>query len=715
MRQSAKKTALKNRDTCQPALAWMYALILDCGGLQEFIHRGHGFRDDDVARELGVLGLVGSDDEYSSMLDDEQSTGAKLRRSFRDRVQSALRRERANRCGNEASYVLPDNLAANISSLATLIELSEVDQKLLAFCAILKTESLLEDCANLTGLISYGRMLRILSELLDVSVEDIRQSFSNDGRLTHSGLLDVTRYSGGRNCFSDYLAFTNKDLLFSLRYHQGSTIEVFQSAFRKAPTAQLSVEDFSHLQDQFSIARSYLQYAISSRQEGVNVLIYGPPGTGKSQLTRVLAKELDVDLYEIACTNSQGDPINRQGRLCALSSAMSVIGQQQALVLLDEIEDLFSGNREFSRHIGSHENLKGWINRMLEENPIPCFWLTNNIDALDNAYIRRFDLVMKLDNPPRIQRERIVLQASNDRLSQGFVGKLVSHEQLMPAVITRALQVAERAVGPDGPFEATVESLVDATLEAQGFARLAHGRNQSLPSFYSPQLSNADVDLQQLLDGLRLHAEARMCFYGPPGTGKTAFAHWLARELGRPLLTHRASDLISPYVGLTEKNLARAFSQARDDQAVLLLDEVDSFLQDRRNARHSWEVSAVNEMLTQMESYPGLFIASTNLMGNLDEASLRRFDLKIGFGYLTTSQAVQLLEEHLQQLSLAPPNELKLTELLKNSRLTPGDFALLARRARFKAFTDSTQFIEALLAESALKSHSPKHPIGFIH
>ena len=47
---------------------------------------------------------------------------------------------------------------------------------------------------------------------------------------------------------------------------------------------------------------------------------------------------------------------------------------------------------------------------------------------------------------------------------------------------------------------------------------------------------------------------------------------------------------------------------------------VDSFLQDRRKARHSWEVSAVNEMLTQMESYRGLFIASTNLIADLDQA-----------------------------------------------------------------------------------------------
>ncbi|WP_306456501.1 ATP-binding protein [Pseudomonas sp. LJDD11] len=116
--------------------------------------------------------------------------------------------------------------------------------------------------------------------------------------------------------------------------------------------------------------------------------------------------------------------------------------------------------------------------------------------------------------------------------------------------------------------------------------------------------------------------------YGPPGTGKTAFGRWLAQALGKPLLAKRVSDLVSPYVGMTEQNLAGAFEQAQQQDAVLLLDEVDSFLQDRRKARQSWEITAVNEMLTQMESYRGLFIASTNLIADLDQASLRRFDLQ---------------------------------------------------------------------------------------
>ena len=79
------------------------------------------------------------------------------------------------------------------------------------------------------------------------------------------------------------------------------------------------------------------------------------------------------------------------------------------------------------------------------------------------------------------------------------------------------------------------------------------------------------------------------------------------------------------------QNIAKAFSEAEQKGAILVLDEVDSFLQDRSGAYHSWEVTQVNEMLTQMESFQGIFIATTNFMTNLDKASIRRFDMKIEF------------------------------------------------------------------------------------
>ncbi|MFW1806228.1 AAA family ATPase, partial [Acinetobacter baumannii] len=92
--------------------------------------------------------------------------------------------------------------------------------------------------------------------------------------------------------------------------------------------------------------------------------------------------------------------------------------------------------------------------------------------------------------------------------------------------------------------------------------------------------------------------------------GKTAFAKWLSERINRPLLIKRGSDLISAWVGETEKNLAKAFQEAEEMQAVLLLDEVDGLLQDRRQATRSWEVSQVNEFLVQMESFNGVMVAT---------------------------------------------------------------------------------------------------------
>ena len=83
--------------------------------------------------------------------------------------------------------------------------------------------------------------------------------------------------------------------------------------------------------------------------------------------------------------------------------------------------------------------------------------------------------------------------------------------------------------------------------------------------------------------------------------------------------------------------------RAKRENAVLLFDEIDSFLQDRRTANHSWEVTQVNEFLTQMESYEGYLVATTNLLDLMDNACLRRFDLKAKLEYMTDDQAEEML------------------------------------------------------------------------
>ena len=144
--------------------------------------------------------------------------------------------------------------------------------------------------------------------------------------------------------------------------------------------------------------------------------------------------------------------------------------------------------------------------------------------------------------------------------------------------------------------------------------------------------------LPRIVEALRRKGFGTLCFYGPPGTGKTALAEHIAAELQRPLMIRQASDIVSKFVGETEQNMAKMFEEAEAEQAVLLLDEADSFLRSRKLAERNYEVSEVNEMLQGMERYAGIFICTTNLFQDLDEAALRRFTFKIRFHQLLPAQ-----------------------------------------------------------------------------
>lgn len=169
---------------------------------------------------------------------------------------------------------------------------------------------------------------------------------------------------------------------------------------------------------------------------------------------------------------------------------------------------------------------------------------------------------------------------------------------------------------------------------------------------------------------------------------------------------------MSKWVGESEKNMAQAFHQAAQDGALLLIDEVDSFLQDRRRAQSNWEVSMVNEMLTQMESFSGVFIASTNLMEGLDQAALRRFDLKVKFDFLRPEQAGELMRRYCKQLDLPQPRSELLMGVMRLKRLTPGDFAAVLRQHRFRPIESPAALVSALEAECAVKE-GDRASIGF--
>ena len=279
-----------------------------------------------------------------------------------------------------------------------------------------------------------------------------------------------------------------------------------------------------------------------------------------------------------------------------------------------------------------------------------------------------------------------------------------------PAVVERAAQVVRRIgdTAESGHRELMLTRVLDNSLGSLGMRKGSFGAQDKSLS-YDFRFISASLDPEELIAGLENVRAGRLCMYGPPGTGKTAFAKAIAVSLDLPLMERRASDIFSRWLGGTEEKIARMFERAQDEGAVLLLDEADSFLQNREGAVRSWEISQVNEMLTQIEAFEGIFIASTNLMSTFDPASFRRFDLKVKFDYLSIAQSEQMFAKVAKRLGLeccsGIPSAL--------SNLTPGDFAAVVRQARFRPIASALELYGRLKAECEIKPGGQRQAIGF--
>ena len=224
---------------------------------------------------------------------------------------------------------------------------------------------------------------------------------------------------------------------------------------------------------------------------------------------------------------------------------------------------------------------------------------------------------------------------------------------------------------------------------------------------YDIRLVNADMDMEDLTEKIKQSGKMNfsLCLYGPPGSSKSSYIRYLAKQLGCEVLFKRASDLISPYVGQTEINIADCFKQAHDEQKFLIFDEADSFLMDRSNAVRSFEYSMVNEMLTQMESADFPFACTTNLIDCLDEACKRRFTFKLKMDYLKPKQANIAMETF---FGIKNAN-------LNIQGLTAGDFATVKKKCDFLNITDVSTISKMLQEEVNLKKipELKKNTIGF--
>jgi transitional endoplasmic reticulum ATPase len=696
---------------------WLLRMLVPLGTHRSFVDRAGGFANDALAEAVGL-------GEWVDLADgafDASAARSALRQLHADAEQQSV-----------ASAPCSAVLAMNIQRLADLVGLSTADQAILSFAVHLHSDRLLDDTADWLGSLSSTKVFHVLSVVLDMPLETVRSALGTLGVLARSGLVSLDRSSN--STLRGKLELLSHNFADHIASDDAAPLVLLRDVVAQTAPPTLTLADYPHVQDSLAVLLPYLRATMESRRVGVNMFVHGAPGTGKSQLVKVLAEALGAELFEVASEDDDGDPVSGAQRLRAFRAAQSFFTARKAMMLFDEVEDVFNDHENHRGSRSTAQSRKAWINRTLESNPVPAFWLSNSVHCLDPAFVRRFDMIVELPVPPRHQRERILQSTCGTLLDGAMRQRLSESDRLAPAVVSRAAAVVQTIasdLGSQGCADA-FQLLVNQTLKAQGHRTVAVTDASGLPAVYDPACTCADADLAQLTRGLVATRAGRLCLYGPPGTGKTAFGHWLAAQLGMPLLVRRASDLMSAYLGETEQAIARAFRQATQDGAVLLIDEVDSFLQDRRSAQRSWEVSQVNEMLTQMESFAGVFIASTNLMGQLDQAALRRFDLSVKFNYLSPNAARHLFEIYSKQLfhnmrkgsikckrhedaaEVKCAHDSVHVRLARLQQLTPGDFAAVVRQCRLCPIESPLALVAALEKVCALKESGTRSPMGFV-
>ena len=621
----------------------------------------------------------------------------------------------------------------NIDSLAGLLQLNPAERALLLYGTLARYQRDLRGLLVEFKVSNAQEAYAAIASVAGVSETDVAEALRAGSRLERIGMVENLISEHNITDLADLMKVSEQLPPVLMRKYEGPS-DLMAVFTRPAKRTELTPTDFDFVGVDQKMMTALLANAVARKEPGVNVLLYGPPGTGKTELAKVAAQSAGLELYEVEYADRDGNSLSGRDRYRSLQiSQVFLKGSSKVALLFDEVEDVFPPISTDAAQLMARMDTgdgaaltgsvsgKAWVNQILETNPVPVIWVTNRIEQIDPAFRRRFQYHLELKSPPPGARQLLVSRAlAGVEVEKGFAAKLAERKGLTPAQIRTAVKFAKLASSPDdghGLQPLIERQLVNAD-KALGTTATERGARRVVTS-YDLGLVNTEsrFEVPKIVEALRRKACGTLCFYGPPGTGKTALAEHIAHALQRPLMIRQASDIMSKYVGETEQNMAKMFEEAQTESSVLLLDEADSFLRSRRMAERNYEVSEVNEMLQGMERFAGIFICTTNLFLELDEAALRRFTFKIQFKPLTQAQRERMFVAEALGGDAATLTREQTGRLAQLGSLAPGDFASVKRQIDVlgEAFT-ADEFLSQLEAEHRVKPEvRQQRGMGFFH
>lgn len=637
-----------------------------------------------VAHAQELLALY--EEELRPLLDeDESDRRALIRREMKllDQARDALRSDRGAMSLRNGISRLHGHADADLFLVTTRIlreriggagaalpELPEIVRRLCALLGLSREVGLVlallyalrqvDEIDSTVNTVADRLRIQILADVCELDAATFTEIIGEDGEASRLGLLERPRRGMPR---MDQLEI---DRSVNACFGSGSLEPITGGLFEPERSARYPL-------DAFPVPAADLRFLRAALRDRRPVLLYGAPGIGKTEFAHALGETMQRRVRTLRADGAAREEQPERQRFRRLSRAARLVDRDRDLLLVDEADSMLGGGGGLLALLGNAGPDKAELNAVLENIHLPCIFIANRADAMPDSALRRFGYVFRFPRPRVATRERVLKErlAEHDLpVDDTALRRIAAGYDLSPSAIDRMVRTVTAVAGEEGLSTAAGADGGDRS--AQGAELYRHmeeylsvtsrgalGREtRRLPAaagHFDPGLCNAAPGATTLLERLDRRARAgrssRLLFHGPPGGGKTELASYLAGALGREAVIRRPSDLLSPYVGVSEQQVAAMFREAAGEETVLILDEADALLADRAGAVRSWEITRAAEFLQGLQDFEGILIACTNRLDGVDPALRRRFHQLVAFGPLRPEQFRPALERFFPQVA----------------------------------------------------------------
>ncbi|PWR71083.1 CDC48 family AAA ATPase [Methanospirillum stamsii] len=490
--------------------------------------------------------------------------------------------------------------------------------------------------------------------------------------------------------------------------------------------SQITYEDIGGLRDELQRLRETIELPMRHpelfRHLGIEppkgVLLFGPPGTGKTLIAKAVANESGAHFIPIAgpevISKYYGESEQRLREVFEEAAENA-----PAIIFIDELDSITPKREEVTGEVERRvvAQLLTMMDGLEERGQVVVIGATNRLDAIDPALRRpgRFDREIEIgvpSNPDRVEILKIHTRGmplfDDVRLEElaerthGYTGADIAalsreaairalrrylpqinlDEDEIPEEILNTMVVtakdfrqALREITPSGMREVMLEV---SNIRWHDVGGLSDPIEEIREAVEYP------LTKRERYDDLGIHSPRGVLLYGPPGTGKTLLAKAVANESGANFIAVRGPQLLSKWVGESERAVREIFKKARQvSPAIIFFDELDALTPARGTAGDSHTMESVlNQFLTEMDGLVDLrdvvVMGATNRPDIVDPALLRsgRFDRLIYIGEPGLNDREEILKIHARLIPIEGSVLESLVDLTQN--FTEEDFEILA-------------------------------------